>query len=189
MTMKTLTTLCFIYQRNKSIERLRHCLDHYDLHHAIFGDSLATSNNAGPSIDPYLWWGNDMDDYENSGDKDNDAAMLDTSPRSGDKRANPSRAGGKASRRREKPWRITSLTCWLWHWHWWPGWTKMLISSNLDSPGHWKSYCVRLLTLFLPYPIWARIRLFVRLSFFRLTQMPSLFFLGCQCVLGEATFA
>ena len=93
MTMKTLTTICFICQRNKATEHLRHGLDHYNLHHAIFGGSLATENNATPSTDPYLQRANDVDDYDSSGDKDIDATTLDMGPPSGDKRAGPFRGG------------------------------------------------------------------------------------------------
>ena len=68
---------------------MRFGLKHYDLHHAIFGGSFASGNNAAPSTDLYLRRGNDADDYDTSREDDNDETTMETGPHSGDKRASP----------------------------------------------------------------------------------------------------
>ena len=80
---------------------MKHDLPHYDMHHAIFGSSLATGNYAVPSIDPYLLRGHGDDD-DNSGEDSINACMMDTCPHSGDKRAGTSN-GGIGTKKGEKP--------------------------------------------------------------------------------------
>lgn len=74
---------------------MKHGLDPNDLHYAIFGGSLATSNNAAPFTNPYPQRGNDLDDCDSSGDEENNVTTMDTGPHSGDKRVAPSRGRKK----------------------------------------------------------------------------------------------
>ena len=71
---------------------MRNGLPHYDLHHAIFGSTLATGKYATPSMDPYISRGLGDDDEEPSSD-DMEAAYMESGPRSGDKRGGSSRMG------------------------------------------------------------------------------------------------
>ena len=66
---------------------MQNSLKNYDLHHAIFGGSLATGDCAVPTTDPYMRQANDADDYDSSRDKESDDTTMETVPRSGDKRA------------------------------------------------------------------------------------------------------
>lgn len=89
-----------VFQRNREIRTLKHGLEHYDLHHAIFGSSLATGNYAVPSSDPYLNR-HDGDSNYSSGNEEIDACTMDTGPRSEDKRASSSK-GGNGNKKRGK---------------------------------------------------------------------------------------
>ena len=86
MKNKTIIALSFINQGNKAVQRLKHGLEHYNMHHAIFRGYLAIGNNAVSSIDPYLRLGKDLDDCDSSTDKEIDATTMDTGPHFGDKR-------------------------------------------------------------------------------------------------------
>ena len=70
---------------------IRYDLKQYDFHHAIFGGSLATGDNAVLTTDPYMRQANDADDYDSSGDEELDDTTIKTGPCSGDKRAGSSR--------------------------------------------------------------------------------------------------
>ena len=71
---------------------MRNGLPHYDLHHAIFGSTLATGKYPAPSTDPYISRGFVDDDEESSSD-DMEAAYMELGPRSGDKCGGSSRMG------------------------------------------------------------------------------------------------
>ena len=71
---------------------MRNGLPHYDLHHAIFGSTLATGKYAAPSTDPYVSRGLGDDDEEPSSD-DMETTHMESGPRSGDKRGGSSRMG------------------------------------------------------------------------------------------------
>ena len=73
---------------------MRNGLPHYDLHHAIYGSTVATGRFAAPSTDPYLRRGVD-DDEEDDGSDDTEALTMGTSLRSGDKRTGSARGGGE----------------------------------------------------------------------------------------------
>ena len=86
-----LITRCFILQSDKNLKNIWYSLKHYDLHHAIFGGSLATGDCAVPTTDPYMQQATDVDDYVSSGDEEQDDTTMDTWPHFGDKRLGLSR--------------------------------------------------------------------------------------------------
>ena len=89
---------------------MRNGLPHYDLHHAIYGSTVATGRFAAPSTDPYLRRGVD-DDEEDDGSDDTEALTMGTGPRSGDKRAGSSRGGLETGRKVRLDLRRASRRC------------------------------------------------------------------------------